>query len=575
MNFDDRIYPDIVRDLLTVLTGGTVAESISIGSTVPDLLYLEHRPVRRVSHLQGKIQTGEALSDYRFTERDFELVGTDENPDQFTAIRFRDRGHKPAPMTQLTVNYYPERVRPTPVTDVNVGSVARTLIETISRELATQYRQLQKVYESAFIETASGSSLDKVVALVDTRRILKGHSVGTVRFSRKSGSPGSVYIPVNTAVSDGQGSRYLTSHDGTLQSNQASVEVWVYGANARIKPVDTGALTVMERAIAGIDRVTNDEPTYRSTEDETDEQLAARARGAIHTTGKGTRDAIRYGLESFTFVNAVTLTEYPDSSVSMPGILRVDVALSEDNNYNRGLIDRRIRDLRPAGIYIDRHWAESTTLAFHVDLVLAGATLATSVVADIKDGVISRLGEYARGLGPGDSLRKARLSALVLEDENVVDATVAATADGTAITDDTWPLPTGKTAALDSTDPVTFGTVAFEEAGDEAQFVLVHADADVYVSDISVDSATLESIIQASLSSLLGSLQSGDTIDFDSLAAGIRDDALFVLVREQSVFVFDQEGGGFTELRDNDPPFTVPVNSTLAVRAVNIHEVVS
>ena len=98
MNFNDRTYRNIVRDLLTVLTGGTVAESISIGAILPDLIHLDHRPVRRVSHLKGQIQLGEELVDYRFTERDFELVGTDDNPEQLVAIRFRERGQKPAPM---------------------------------------------------------------------------------------------------------------------------------------------------------------------------------------------------------------------------------------------------------------------------------------------------------------------------------------------------------------------------------------------------------------------------------------------------------------------------------------------
>jgi len=137
MNFSDRTYPDIVRDLLTVLTGGTIAETHTIGATVPDLIHLDNRPVRRISHLQGQIQLGEELVDYRFSERDFELIGTEENPDERVAIRFRDRAQKPAPQTTLTVNYYPDRLKPTPITDVNVGSVSRTLIETLSRVMTS------------------------------------------------------------------------------------------------------------------------------------------------------------------------------------------------------------------------------------------------------------------------------------------------------------------------------------------------------------------------------------------------------------------------------------------------------
>jgi uncharacterized phage protein gp47/JayE len=572
MNFADRTYLNIVRDLLTVLTGGTVAETHAIGAAVPDLIYLDNRPVRRISHLQGQIELGGELVDYRFTERDFELVGTEQNPDDLVALRFRERAQKPAPQTTLTVNYYPDRLRPTPITDVNVGSVARTMIETLSREIATQYQQLQMVYESAFVETAKGSSLDKVVALVDTRRLKVGHPVGKVRFSRRSGSPGSVFIPVSTVVSDGEGNRYLTSQEATLLPNQAMVEVWVHGQNVRTNPVDAGKLTVLELAIAGIDRVTNDEPTYRSTEEETDAQLATRARRAIHATGKGTRDAIRFGLEGLPFVSAVTLSEYPDPAVPIPGMLRVDIALTEDNDFNRRVADQRINELRPAGIYIDRHWAGGVVLGFRVDLVLAGSSLPTSQVADIKDGITSRLSEYVRSLGPNGTLRKKRLIALTLQDDNIVDTTITVTADGAIISEETWTLPTGTTATLDAVTPVTFGMVRFEAAAAAGQFVLIQVDADLTVTGLSVSADSLKTAVSSAMAGLLSGLQPGATITFDQVATAIRDDAKFALVRGESVIIFDQQGGGFTELRDNDPAFTLPPNSTLVVRSVRIKE---
>jgi hypothetical protein len=52
----------------------------------------------------------------------------------------------------------------------------------------------------------------------------------------------------------------------------------------------------------------------------------------------------------------------------------------------------------------------------------------------------------------------------------------------------------------------------------------------------------------------------------------VRDDTKFALVRSRSVFGFDREGGGFTELRDNDPAYSVPVNATVRVRALRITE---
>src|SRR6266568_8083694 len=73
-----RTYPEIVRDMLTTLTGGVVREVLTVPAGSDPVLVLDRladRPVRRVSHLQGRIKVGAALDapevDYRFTPADF------------------------------------------------------------------------------------------------------------------------------------------------------------------------------------------------------------------------------------------------------------------------------------------------------------------------------------------------------------------------------------------------------------------------------------------------------------------------------------------------------------------------
>jgi hypothetical protein len=50
------------------------------------------------------------------------------------------------------------------------GSVTRTLAEAFSRELAEVYEQLGEVYESAFVDTATGKSLQVLVDGLCPRR---------------------------------------------------------------------------------------------------------------------------------------------------------------------------------------------------------------------------------------------------------------------------------------------------------------------------------------------------------------------------------------------------------------------
>jgi hypothetical protein len=58
----------------------------------------------------------------------------------------------------------------TKISDLTPGSVTRTLAETFARELERVYEQLGKVYESAFLETATGDSVELLVDGLCPRR---------------------------------------------------------------------------------------------------------------------------------------------------------------------------------------------------------------------------------------------------------------------------------------------------------------------------------------------------------------------------------------------------------------------
>jgi len=54
--------------------------------------------------------------------------------------------------------------------DLRPGSVTRTLAEAFARELAEVYEQLGEVYDSAFLDTATGDSLELLIAELCPRR---------------------------------------------------------------------------------------------------------------------------------------------------------------------------------------------------------------------------------------------------------------------------------------------------------------------------------------------------------------------------------------------------------------------
>jgi hypothetical protein len=58
----------------------------------------------------------------------------------------------------------------TELRDLTPGSVTRTLTETFARELAELHERLEETYESAFLETGTGESLEVLVDELCPRR---------------------------------------------------------------------------------------------------------------------------------------------------------------------------------------------------------------------------------------------------------------------------------------------------------------------------------------------------------------------------------------------------------------------
>lgn len=88
--------------------------------------------------------------------------------------------------------------------DLTEESVFTTLAEVISTVLANNQEQsLQEVYEAAFLETATGIDLDRVVALAGIQRRDAVHATGVQRFTSSQPVNQDYVIPNGTTVQTG------------------------------------------------------------------------------------------------------------------------------------------------------------------------------------------------------------------------------------------------------------------------------------------------------------------------------------------------------------------------------------
>lgn len=569
MTYVSRSYEEIVRDMLTTLTGGTVRESLTVMAGGTDILpaKLKNRPVRRISHLEGRTLMGVGANakevPYRFTAADFELVSSSGNPDETDSIRFRENGRRPVPGSTLVVNYYPVQTDPVPLTDLNVGSVTRTLMETVARELAVIHQHLKLIYDSAFLASATDDSLDKVVALVGVGRLPSGHPVTRLRFSRQAGVPGSITVPVGTAVTDAEANRYLTLADITLEPNETTREILASGETAATAEVAEGALNRLETMIAGISEVGNIQPARKLTAPESDDDLRRRARGALHGTVRGTCDALKFGILSVAGVKAVQIEEAPNG---VAGEIRLQIAYTDKSPEVKTRVRHVIQTIRPAGIRVIDADAAGLRVGVKAMLTLAGASLPAAELNALTAGFEERIVGYLTTVPPGGTVRRSKITKAAMTDDRIVDAQIQLTPEGQPPVPE---LTLDAGVVLDIVRPFVFDAPAFEDA---ATAVPTASAVGATLPVLLAAGVTLEQAqhaIMLALDGFLASRRADSPLTVDALAAAIRDDSRFALVRAD-VLVTVEGDGRFLQLTDGVGSYAPATNESLQRSAIDI-----
>lgn len=582
MSFVNRTYPDVVRDVLTTLTQGVVAETHTVSYdptarplVLPDIV-LARRPVRRVSLVSGFVAAataGDPPVATQFSLNDYQLVPNPADPSDVSRIRFLPLSRrKPAPNTDVTVNYYPRTTDATPLTDLNIGSVVRTIVEAMSRELAALYAQLNIAYDSGFVDSATGPSLDRVVALLSYDRRRAGRAVGSVTFTRGDGSNGSITIPAGTPITDTADKiRYVTSERYDMLAGENTALVRVQGVADATPVVEAGMLAVIQRAIAGLRAVTNARPTARATEDETDEALRARARDALLAANKGTPQAIRHGLLALPQVRDATVEEMPNG---VPGEIRITVSLAQSQggtDLPREVLDR-IEELRPAGIRVLRAQAGQAALAANVTLVLAGSSLAPSEVEAVHQGVRNRLVAEIGRKGVRERVRAKPLVAALLSDQRIADVTLAIGAKGGNAPQpgEDYQPDAGSGVSLDAAD-IAFGPDSFATAPAAAgQTVRVEVRAIVGATPLAgVTIEAMKAELTARLTAYLATLAAAATVDSAAVLRALANDAKYAIDPLKLAVTLTAQDQ-FAQIAQGGQAFTVKPNQAFALVALDL-----
>lgn len=166
MVFVRKSYGEITDSMLAQITRGVVNEKYEHAASRTKYK-LSYPNAKGIVGVKGTLRG--APFEFR-KDADYRLNGS--------MLEWLPEGEKPDAGSAFFVYYLIDV--PLGITDVNPGSVTRTLVESIALEMDFMYAQMSQVYDSAFIDTATGKSLDLVVSMLGVNRKPAGYAMGEV-----------------------------------------------------------------------------------------------------------------------------------------------------------------------------------------------------------------------------------------------------------------------------------------------------------------------------------------------------------------------------------------------------------
>ena len=214
----------------------------------------------------------------------------------------------------------------TNITNLNPGSLIRTILETIAKAMSDLYQLIHTVTKAGFIQTADGKWLDLKVRELGLTRKEGQKTTGYITFYRNTPKDDNITIPAGTIVktakdSVGQEYRFITLEEIILSAGETEIFTLIesieQGSNYN---VGKETITKMTTHIAGIDGVINTSVNLGAgirnwqvsvgTDIETDDDLRTRAIYRWDELGVGgTADAYRSWALSVSGVKSVQILD--------------------------------------------------------------------------------------------------------------------------------------------------------------------------------------------------------------------------------------------------------------------------
>lgn len=307
------------------------------------------------------------------------------------------------------------------VSNVNPGSVLRTLVEALSENEDTANYYLEYVYKCMDIDNCYGEDLDRSVKILGLIRETSKAAVGEITlFTGDSPAEYDIEIPYGYIVStrpnrDGEVTEfYISDSDAVLKAGESEINVAITCMEPGLIYIPAGAIDVMSQSLQGINSVINRNSINGGRDTESDEEFRLRIKNIRETFGKCTNEAIEAAVNQ---VNGVTRSNVIDmyNGVGTSGIIVVTDTIPPPESV-KAEVEQTVRATKASGIMAEIIYSNIKSVDIEVNIT--GVELSESDYT----AVATAINKYCTSLNAGQEFIIKQMERKAL---NAVDATEA------------------------------------------------------------------------------------------------------------------------------------------------------
>lgn len=306
------------------------------------------------------------------------------------------------------------------LSNVNSGSVLRSLIEVFAENEDTLNYYIEFVYRCMDIDNCTGEELDKAVKILGLIREPAKAAIGEITLSTGDNpAEYDIEIPYNFIVStrpDRNGDTvefYISDADKVLKAGETSINVAVTCTQSGLVYIPAGSISVLSSSLQGIHSVVNQSAIDGGRDKENDEDFRNRIHNVREDFGKCTDSALRSAVSMVSGVTSVNVIDrYKGTGTT--GIVIVTDTVPTPESVQQNIISV-VNATKASGIAPFIIYAENKAVDVNINVSIG--------IEDIDtDAVVDTIRRYCSSLQIGQSFIVRQIERKIL---NVIDSTIA------------------------------------------------------------------------------------------------------------------------------------------------------